>query len=157
MQEIRKKLGPKNAVEASWIDCLVKTGLDFDLALTLTFAYQQDDRIRAERIFGVFMHYLNERCYRRAFSTESNRLKLAATLEGFGSNKRPHYHVAIVKPEYLSDKAFKKRVRFCWKKANKSKLAITDCEEYENTGWLEYICKELQLGNTDAISEHCYW
>lgn len=127
-------------------------------ALTLTFPRNIKSTHEAEKIFGTFVHYLNERLVGKQYRTTGKpSLKLFASLEGARSGKKLHYHVALEQPSNKDDAYIKRVVKKCWAKANRCKISILHIQDYNDSGWLEYICKEINNNNTDAISQHCCW
>lgn len=159
--------------------------VNFTHAVTLTFAKNESDRVIAERVFGVFLHYLNERIYRRAYRNKSKRLKVAAVLEGLKKNhQRLHFHLAIEIPNYITQRCLREELQFCWDKANKTRendssllwlakqkgMTLAEVVKYEtkrnnrvdidrfsSNGWINYIAKEFHITNMDCRSEHCYF
>ena len=156
LEKIRRKLQLSITPAEALASQIINSGIQFDHAVTLTFPNEPFDHIQAERYFGIFMQYLNERCFRRGFRSGKNRVKVFAIQEGF-QYKRNHYHCAVQRPLHLSEDEFKKRIKKCWIKATKDCHAIVDIGEYYSSGWLEYIMKEIGHRDTTGISEHCYW
>ena len=156
LEKIRRKLQLTSTPAEAIVNHAIQSGIQFDHAVTLTFPNEPFDHIQAERIFGVFMQYLNERCYRRGFRSGKNRVKVFAIQEGL-RHKRNHYHCALQRPIHLSEDEFTKRILKCWIKATKDCHAIVDIQEYYSSGWLGYITKEVRPLDTTGISEHCYW
>lgn len=155
LEFIRSKLDIANTPAEEMVNHAIQRGVQFDYAVTLTFPNKPFDHTQAERIFGVFMHYLNERCYRRAYKSGKRRINVFAIQEGL-RYKRNHYHCAFEKPQFLSDINFWIHIYTCWGKATGDKLAIVDIKNYYSIGWLKYITKEIGLLDNTGISEHCY-
>lgn len=156
LKQIRHKRQLSITPAEAIVNHAIQSGVQFDHAVTLTFPNEPFDHIQAERVFGVFMRYLNERCYRRGFRSGKNRVKVFAIQEGL-QYKRNHYHCALQKPIHLSEDEFKKRIKKCWIKATKDCHAIVDIQEYYSSGWLDYITKEIGLRDNTGISGHCYY
>ncbi len=131
-------------------------GIQFDYAVTLTFPKEPRDYIEAERHFGVFMRYLNERCYRRKFRRGEQRVTVLAIQEGM-KHKRNHFHCALQRPSHLTDIEFKRRIHKSWTKVTFDPLALMKIDEYYSLGWLNYITKEVEYLDSTSISEHCHW
>ena len=140
---------------ANWVTC---SGVDFTHAVTLTFADELNDRIVAERRFGVFMHMLNGKLFRRAYTNGNKRLEVFAVLEGLQSTyKRLHYHCAIRFPDHASARRVREEVQHCWNKANKASECRVDVRPCISAGWIEYLTKELKMLDSTSISEHCHF
>lgn len=180
-KKLRYEIEALNMLE-EWI-CNAR--VEFTHAVTLTFAKKEIDRVVAERVFGLFLHYLNERIYRRAFKSRNKKLKVAAVVEGLKDDqKRLHYHFAIKVPKFVSDRRVREEIQYCWDKANKTREnegdliwfskksgeALSDVwkcgfkrenrievKPFSNNGWINYIAKEFNINNMDCISEHCYF
>ena len=159
LEKIRRKLQLTMSPAEAIINHVAQSGVDFDYAVTLTFPHEPFDHIQAERIFGVFMHYLNERCAekRRDYQRKKNRVKVFAMQEGQQQHKRRHYHCALHRPGHLTAQELEQRLKKCWIKATKDCHAVIDIREYYSSGWLDYITKELRQADNTNISEHCYW
>jgi len=157
LELIKRKLQLKFTPAEAVINQIAQKRIQFTDAITLTFPNEPYDHIQGERIFGVFMHYLNERCYRRSYKRKEKRLSVFAVQEGQQTYRRRHFHCAIKRPGRLSEDEFSERITKCWVKATKNRYAIVDIRDYNDSGWLDYITKEVKQSDTTSISEHCYW
>jgi len=185
LQVLRNRLNYEYVDLNLFEEWICSIDVNFTHAVTLTFAKNESNRIIAERVFGVFLHYLNERIYRRAYKNKSKRLKVAAILEGLKKNhQRLHYHLAIAIPNYITQRRLREEVQFCWDKANKTRENVSsllwlakqegmtlaevieykternnlvDIDRFSSNGWINYIAKEFNITNMDCRSEHCHF
>lgn len=136
---------------------------EFPIALTLTLKqsyaiknnhgiyYKKIDEEDCHRIAKNFTYKLNQQVFgSRGAKKYKKALKYLIAVEGMRSNKHLHLHMAIGHwPEHIKWNQIKAlvdnaKIRVC-EINEQSDLSIAD------SGWNEYIVKELSKSNTDSI------
>jgi hypothetical protein len=167
LQDIRRRLASdfpqpisQKAATRAWLGSLAK---DYPLALTLTLKQQiveitplgrrqhANTRQDAERIAKRFMQKLNRQAFgKRAAEQYGRSLKYIVVLEGDRSKKNLHLHFSIGDlPSTIRLNQFDSLVR-----AAKSLVEHVDEQhkvDLADSGWMEYICKELGRRDTDNV------
>lgn len=143
----------------TWLNSINK---QYPLALTLTFKqcyevktekgiyYRQLDRDEIRRIVTHFQHKLNQQIFGSSAKRVGKGLNYLAVLEGERTNKNLHVHMAIGGlPEYVEYKNVDKLV--CNAKLSVKELDKQHKVDIVDSGWLEYITKELGSKDTDNV------
>ena len=167
LQDIRRRLArdypsqiSQKAATRAWLSSLSS---EYPLALTLTLkqaiAYstpfgkreQAIDRTEAERIAKRFTQKLNRAVFgKRAAEKHGKTLKYIVVLEGERSKKNLHLHFSIGGlPPTIRLNQFDGLVK-------EAKSHVEHVDEQHKTdladsGWMEYICKELGRKDTDNV------
>ena len=135
---------------------------DYPLALTLTLKqvievknnngiyYTKIDKDECRQIAKRFTQKLNQQIFGNSAKRYGKGLKYLIVVEGERSCKNLHLHMAIGKiPEHIKWSDIKELV------ANaKSKVAGIDKQfdvDIADSGWMEYLTKELGKADTDNI------
>lgn len=145
---------------ALWVGHLSK---DYPIALTLTlkqvvtelrpngtvmYRIKRDD---CQRIAKRFIKKLNREAFGNSAERHNLGLKYLVSVEGDGIGKNLHLHLAIGSiPSHIKFNQMDRLIRNA-----KSRCEGID-EQHKTTfagdsGWAEYICKELSSGNTDKF------
>jgi hypothetical protein len=167
LQDIRKRLASdfpqpisQKAATRAWLGSLAK---DYPLALTLTLKQQIVEitplgrrqhaitRQDAEKIAKRFIQKLNRAVFgKRAAEKHGKTLKYIVVLEGERSKKNLHLHLSIGGlPSTIRFNQFDGLV-----KEAKSHVEHVDKQhktDLADSGWMEYICKELGRKDTDNV------
>mgnify|MGYP000122491444 CR=1 FL=1 len=149
----------KQAARA-WLNGMAK---DYPVALTLTLNqairevtprgiyYRQLTKEDCEKVAARFIQKLNEEIFgKNAVRRHNKGLNYIVTIEGERTEKRLHLHIAIggfargFKFNQLGDKVRQAKAHV-QNLAEQHKLDICD------SGWLEYITKELGHKDTDNV------
>jgi hypothetical protein len=156
LNELDKNQQKKNAAQADVADWLVGKSDDYTHEVTLTFPFEPKNMAQAEKFFGTFIKYLNNRCFRtRSKANPDKRIKIAATLEGEVSSKKLHYHCSVRKPDHMLYPQFASLVEKTWKRVVGRDYVQIKIKPYTDSGWLRYSTKEISALHTSAVSEHC--
>lgn len=148
------------AATSAWLNGITS---HYPIALTLTLKQQvayenaKGACVRAitqtdcERIAKRFTQKLNRAVFgKRKARTQSASLKFITVVEGERSGKRLHLHFAIGGlPSTLKLSEFANRVR-------QAKVLVEGIDEQHkldiaDSGWMDYICKELSNKDTDNV------
>ena len=166
LQQIRQKLAYNpNAVPSqkqatrTWLNSLNK---QYPLALTLTLKqyvevknakgvyYKQIDKEDVRQIATHFTHKLNKQVFGSSAKRYGKGLKYFVVIEGERTHKNLHLHMAIGDlPTYVKWNEIDGLVR-------NAKLSVEGLDEqYKvdivDSGWMEYITKELGMRDTDNV------
>jgi len=170
LQEIRKKTAynptAKPTVKVVARDWLRSKSKDYPLALTLTLkqtliehtnhgTYMRKlKRLDCDIVAERFMQKLNREAFgKRGAEKYGLKLNYLAVVEGERSNKNLHLHFAVGGlPEHIKFNQFQQLV------INAKSLVKEIDKEFEvnitDTGWTEYIAKELGAKDTDNVLWH---
>ena len=167
LHEIRRRLVSEEPAHATlkaatrtWLAGLAR---DYPLALTLTLrqsvrvmtprglhihALRRED---VERTAQRFIKKLNREVYgRRAADKHGKGLRYIVVMEGERSSKNLHLHVAVGgMPAHCNVKRFEALVQEA--KAQVPQLHEQYWVDIADSGWMEYICKELGARDTDNV------
>lgn len=166
IEQIRQKLtyDPERplSVKESLRPFMVHLSKDYPVALTLTlkqviteerhhgtiiYRIKRED---CERVAKRFIQKLNREVFGKSAERHSLGLKYLIVLEGDGVSKNFHLHMSIGGlPSHVRfnqmDKLVKNAKSHCDGIDEQHKVDLTD------SGWNEYIMKELSKNNTDKI------
>ena len=167
LKDIRRRLASdqpslmsQKAATREWLSSLSR---DYPLALTLTLKQKivhqtpfgrREHTIKredVERIARRFMQKLNRAVFgKRAADKHGRSLRYIAVLEGERSKKNLHLHFSIgALPSTIRFNQFDALVREA-----KSHVEHVDEQhkvDLADSGWMEYICKELGRKDTDNV------
>jgi hypothetical protein len=167
LQDIRNRtaynplaLPTQKAATRTW---LIGMSKDFPLALTLTLkqtivettdrgTYKRRlTRIDCERIAKRFTQKLNREVFgKRSADKFGHALKYLPVVEGERSNKNLHLHFAIGGwPSHIRLSEFNKLVTNA--KLNIENIDIQHDVGITDSGWIEYITKEVGTKDTDNV------
>jgi len=166
LQQIRQKLAYNpNAVPSqkqatrTWLNSLNK---QYPLALTLTLKqyvevknakgvyFKQIDKEDVKQIATHFTHKLNKQVFGSSAKRYGKGLKYLVVVEGERTHKNLHLHMAIGDlPTYVKWNEIDGLVR-------NAKLSVEGLDEQHkvdivDSGWIEYITKELGMRDTDNV------
>lgn len=166
LQDIRNKTGydpsaapTQKAAARAWLHSLCA---DYPVALTLTLKQTVDivnirgshklniKRDDCERIAKRFIQKLNRQAFGHSAERHGKGLKYLVVVEGERSSKNLHLHLAIgAMPKHVKFNQIAKLVEQA-----KAQVAEID-EQYKvditDSGWMEYISKELGAKDTDNV------
>ena len=169
LQDIRKKIAydpnAKQTQKSAARDWLRGLSRNYPVALTLTLKQTvviktpvgeykrrlvRDD---CDKIAKRFIQKLNREVYGKAAERYWKSLKYLIVVEGERSNKNLHIHMAIGSlPEHVKFNHVSKLISLA-----KTHVAEID-EQYKvditDSGWMEYISKELGTKDTDNVLWH---
>lgn len=101
----------------------------------------------ARKNFRNFMNRLN----RSMFGNSSRRLYVIPVLEGKATGKKLHYHCAFGNfREEKSHEEIAAAIRNAWHKTAFGNIQI-NVQPVCTDGWIDYITKEVGLGNADNV------
>ena len=167
LQEIREKLGYTNLTKK---DCkqavrewLVGKSADYPIALTLTlkqtlteqtpFAIRKRSLTKkdAVKLAERFTQKLNREVFgRRGADKKDKSLKYVCVLEGERSNKNLHLHFAIGGlPKSIKLNQFPAIVVAA--KSNVEHIDTQHDVQIADSGWMNYILKEVSYKHTDSV------
>ncbi|QWD13275.1 hypothetical protein G6703_03155 [Polynucleobacter paneuropaeus] len=166
LQQIRQKTAYNASAQPTqkqatrtWLNSLHK---QYPLALTLTLKqticvksvngeyYKRLDKDDIKRIARHFTHKLNKQIFGSSAKRYGKGLKYLAVIEGERTNKNLHIHMAIGDlPDYVKWNEVDGLVR-------NAKLRVDGLDEQHkvdivDSGWMEYITKELGMKDTDNV------
>jgi len=127
---------------------------DYTHAVTLTFPFLVNDELEADRYIGKFSKFLNKKCHRRA-KNDNEKLKMAVVIEGVNSIENIHAHCAIRSPNKFTFEIFEALIKDAWRKSVNNNEAVSDVQQYNDNGWIEYFTKQLTETKTNGISQYC--
>jgi hypothetical protein len=167
IQEIRDRTAydprakpTQKAATRTWLSGMSK---DFPLALTLTLKQtivETTDRgthkrkikhADCERIAKRFIQKLNREVFGKYAAEKGGKsLKYLPVVEGERSNKNLHLHFAIGGlPSHVKFNQFDKLVTKA--KLNVENIDAEHAVDIADSGWIEYITKELGTKDTDTV------
>ncbi|MBU3603473.1 hypothetical protein [Polynucleobacter sp. AP-Kaivos-20-H2] len=166
IQQIRQKTAynasakpTQKQATRTWLNSLHK---QYPLALTLTLKqsicvrnvkgeyYKRLDKDDIKQIARHFTHKLNKQVFGSSAKRYGRGLKYLAVIEGERSNKNLHIHMAIGGlPDDVKWNEVDSLVR-------NAKLSVDGLDEQHkvdivDSGWMEYITKELGMKDTDNV------
>lgn len=167
INEIRQKLGYDPDAQPTAKQCtrtfLTSLSKQYPLALTLTLKqyaevknangvfYKKLDKEDIRRVAKHFTHKLNKQVFGSSAKRYGKGLKYLVVVEGERTHKQLHLHMAIGDlPNYVKWNEVDTLVR-------NAKLSIKDLDEQHkveiagDSGWMEYITKELGKNDTDNV------
>jgi hypothetical protein len=151
LDELHKNKDDKFKLRNEVIQWQTQNGNDYTHEVTLTFPINPSNRWHAESLFKTFKFRLIDRCLK--FKQNQN-IKMAVYLEGEISNKLFHYHCAMRCPAHMTYDYFSRRIFKTWQDTVKANNARVKIKKYTDSGWLSYCSKEINMSNTDVVSEH---
>lgn len=182
LEELKKKLVEEYGNDPGLLDW-VGNGMNPTHAITLTFAKEECDEIVADRVLGVCLAYVNERLFRRAYTSGKKKLNVFVTQEGRNAyGARSHFHLAIEMPGFVNNRRLREEFQYCWDKANmtreterdlsviakKKRMSVeevyryrtkrenlVEIKPYRDIGWIGYAIKEAIQNDTGCISQYC--
>jgi len=100
----------------------------------------------SEKTAQLLIKRMNQRIYGRAYLKGSKTLGTAISYEVGNLTNRPHFHVAIERPNHITKQGFLKRIT---KVVDSMEWLVNeiDVKDYKNSGCIKYICK----GNSDKF------
>ena len=167
LQEIRARTAydphavpTQKAATRTWLNGMSK---DFQLALTLTLkqnivettykgTYKRKlKQVDCERIAKRFMQKLNREVFGKYAAEKGGKsLKYLPVVEGERSNKNLHLHFAIGGlPSHVKFNQFDALVTKA--KLNVESIDAEHAVDIADSGWIEYITKELGTKDTDNV------
>ncbi len=166
LADIRKKLAynpnaqpTQKQATRTWLNSIHK---DYPLAITLTLKqyvevenengvyYTKLDKDDIKRVAKHFTHKLNKEVFGTSAKRYGKSLKYLVVMEGERTHKHLHLHMAIGGlPAYVKWNEVDTLVR-------NAKLSIKELDEQHkvditDSGWMEYITKELGMNDTDNV------
>lgn len=167
LAEIRQKLAynpnAQPTAKHSSRTFLTSLSTQYPLALTLTVKqyievknangvfYQKIDKEEVRRIAKHFTHKLNKQVFGSSAKRFGKGLKYLVVVEGERTHKQLHLHMAIGDlPSYVKWNEVDTLVR-------NAKLSVKELDEQHkveiagDSGWMEYITKELGKKDTDNV------
>lgn len=91
--------------------------------------------------YQVFLKRLNSYCLNTAYRKHGKRVPAVGVIEGLSNDSNPHYHCAMLKPKHMTDAAFAKTVRKCWRQVAFAGMQV-DVQQLNNAnGWASYLSK----------------
>lgn len=115
------------------------------------FAKLTDEICRGELV--AFCNELDRRIYKHAVLRYGKRLRRIVFLEK-GFDRSWHNHMAIERPEHISEVKFRNLIKDCWARSEWA-VPNKDVQFERNRGWVEYIHKTRSkaefLSWTDSI------
>jgi len=167
LAEIRQKLAynpnAQPTAKHSTRTFLTSLSMQYPLALTLTLKeyievknangvfYQKIDKEEVGRIAKHFTHKLNKQVFGISAKRFGKGLKYLVVVEGERTHKRLHLHMAIGDlPSYVKWNEVDRFVR-------NAKISVKELDEQHkveiasDSGWMEYITKELGKKDTDNV------
>lgn len=149
MEEINRLLVGKQAREylLSYTD-------KFDFAATLTFKYAITDRITAQIVGKQFTNRYNSAMGYNNFRKRkdpSKRALMITMLEGDGKNEHLHYHMALKKPEHMSNAEFWFLTQKCWVRTKSGGTDQNVIKPIDDENWVDYITKQIGHFSVDKI------
>ncbi len=167
LAEIRQKLAynpnAQPTAKHSTRTFLTSLSAQYPIALTLTLKqyievknakgvfYQKIDKEEVRRVAKHFTHKLNKQVFGSSAKRYGKGLKYLVVIEGERTHKNLHLHMAIGRlPSYVKWNEIDGLVR-------NAKLSIQELDEQHkvevasDSGWMEYITKELGMNDTDNV------
>ena len=166
IQQIRQKTAycdtatpTQKQATRNWLNSLHK---EYPVALTLTLKQVNSyksvkgihtkklDRDECRRIATHFTHKLNQQIFGNSVKRFGKKLKYLVVVEGERSSKNLHLHLAIGDlPAYVKWNELDGLVR-------NAKLKVAELDEQHkvdivDSGWVEYLTKELGMKDTDNV------
>ena len=150
----------KSDLQQTLRDYINYSSVDFNYAATLT---TQNDiknieslKKNGQRFLRRYNNELGFRNYKRKVKYDpTQQAPMVAVIEGNGkkgqNGKKYHYHLALHKPDNLSDAEFEVIVKKCWRESNDGNVYKSDVRPMYDFGWIEYITKDITRNNTDAL------
>lgn len=169
LQDIREKIGyepsaaqTQKAAARAWLHSLCA---DYPVALTLTLKQTVDvitpvgshkrqlARDDCDRIAKRFIQKLNRQAFGHSAERHGKGLKYLVVVEGERSSKNLHLHLAIgALPKHVKFNQIAKLVEQA--KANVAEIDEQYKFDITDSGWIEYISKELGAKDTDNVLWH---
>jgi len=166
LQQIRQKTAycatatpTQKQATRNWLNSLHK---QYPVALTLTLKQVNSyksvkgvhtkklDRDECRRIATHFTHKLNQQVFGSSAKRYGKALKYLIVVEGERTTKNLHLHIAIGNvPDYVKWNELDRLVR-------NAKLKVAELDEQHkvdivDSGWVEYLTKELGMKDTDNV------
>ena len=110
-------------------------------------------REKVEASYRAFLRRLNEACLNTAHKKYGKTIAAVGVIEGLGYGQNAHYHCAMQKPKYMTDKQFAKTVYKCWKTVDFAGKQVKVETIYNAAGWGGYLSKTA----TDAANVNVDW
>jgi hypothetical protein len=135
--------------------CDRKSG--FNYAATLTFKEEVVSRATAQKYGLRFQQFYNIRYgfpnwKRKSKKDIRKRAPIVAALEDHFGQKHLHYHLALSKPDDISDSVFKQLILESWRRTGNGSIFKNKIEPtYNLAGWAAYITKEITWDSTDVV------
>jgi hypothetical protein len=108
------------------------------------------DRDECRRIATHFTHKLNQQVFGSSAKRYGKALKYLVVVEGERTTKNLHLHIAIGDlPSYVKLNELDKLV--CNAKLKVEELDAQHKVDIVDSGWLEYLTKELGMKDTDNV------
>ena len=166
LQQIRQKTAycataspTQKQATRNWLNSLHK---QYPVALTLTIKQVNSyksvkgvhikklDRDECRRIATHFTHKLNQQVFGSSAKRYGKALKYLVVVEGERTTKNLHLHIAIGDlPSYVKLNELDKLV--CNAKLKVEELDAQHKVDIVDSGWLEYLTKELGMKDTDNV------
>ena len=139
------------------------TQLKMTHAVTLTFDRKKlqpyldacDDKLRTQVMHKVlrdcyhqFLKHLNTYCLNTAYKKHGKRVPAFGLIDGLAANSTPHYHCAMQKPAFLTDKKFTQIIAKSWKQVSFAGYQLDVTKISTAKGWAGYLSSKV-----DSVSK----